>query len=241
MSQEVLACPRLLAEIREVLTERPRLRRWIERPVAELFVDRLAATMELVPDPDDVASHTRDRGDDYLIACSCSSSRVHRLRRSRLDRVEATAPTSSHARRVRRPYPVSGIPSAVRRRFRAHWRWPTTATKRDGWSPIPMTVVATETIQEASSSALGEGARGPHVAGSPLERAQLRARPGRFRRRATAGLPPATDPDAVSDSDSTCAIIRSPSRRPLRPSNHRYLRSRSRREGGARLLDWMLT
>ena len=66
-SFEVVACPRLLAEVREVLTERPRLRRWIELPVAELFVDRLAATLELVPDPGDVAGHTRDPGDDYLI------------------------------------------------------------------------------------------------------------------------------------------------------------------------------
>ena len=41
----VVACPpRLLAEVREVLTKRPRLRRWIELPVAELFVDRLAET-----------------------------------------------------------------------------------------------------------------------------------------------------------------------------------------------------
>ena len=64
---EVVACPRLLTEVREVLTERPRLRRWIELPVAELFVDRLAATLELVPDPGDVSGHTRDPRDDYLI------------------------------------------------------------------------------------------------------------------------------------------------------------------------------
>ena len=70
----VVACPRLLTEVRGVLTKRPRLRRWIELPVARLFVDRLAATLELVADPGEVSLHTRDPGDDYLITLA----RVHR-------------------------------------------------------------------------------------------------------------------------------------------------------------------
>ena len=70
---EVIVCPELLAEVREVLTERPRLRRWIDLPVAELFVNRIEGATELVPDPGDAEVHTRDPGDDYLIALA----RVH--------------------------------------------------------------------------------------------------------------------------------------------------------------------
>ena len=67
-SFEVIVCPELLDEVREVLTERPRLRRWIELPVAELFVGRIKNAAEPVPDPGEVEVHTRDPGDDYLIA-----------------------------------------------------------------------------------------------------------------------------------------------------------------------------
>ena len=71
-SFEVILCPELLDEVREVLTERPRLRRWIDLPVAELFVARIEGATELVPDPDEIEVHTRDPGDDYLIALARS-------------------------------------------------------------------------------------------------------------------------------------------------------------------------
>lgn len=70
---EAIVCPELLDEVREVLTERPRLRRWVALPVAELFVDRIAGAADLVLDPGEAEVHTRDPGDDYLIALA----RIH--------------------------------------------------------------------------------------------------------------------------------------------------------------------
>lgn len=65
---EVVMCPRLLGEIREVLTTRPRLRKWISVEDATLFVDTIEAIVDLVDDPDAVGTETRDSNDDYLIA-----------------------------------------------------------------------------------------------------------------------------------------------------------------------------
>jgi uncharacterized protein len=64
---EVVICPRLLEEVREVL-ERPRLRRFISEDSARLYVDTIRAAVDLVPDPVDVAAATRDGDDDYLVA-----------------------------------------------------------------------------------------------------------------------------------------------------------------------------
>jgi putative PIN family toxin of toxin-antitoxin system len=65
---EVIMCPELLDEIREVLTTRPRLRKWISLDNATLFVDTIATIIDLVDDPIKVTSETRDSNDDYLIA-----------------------------------------------------------------------------------------------------------------------------------------------------------------------------
>lgn len=65
---DVVMCPRLLGEIREVLTTRPRLRKWISLEDATLFVDTIEAIVDLVDDPDAVGTETRDSNDDYLIA-----------------------------------------------------------------------------------------------------------------------------------------------------------------------------
>jgi putative PIN family toxin of toxin-antitoxin system len=65
---EVIMCPELLDEIREVLTTRPRLRKWISLDTATLFVDTIATIIDLVDDPIKVTSETRDSNDDYLIA-----------------------------------------------------------------------------------------------------------------------------------------------------------------------------
>ncbi len=72
---EVVMCPELLGEIREVLTTRPRLRRWISLENATLFVDTIEAIVDLVDDPDAVGTETRDSIDDYLIALA----RTHRV------------------------------------------------------------------------------------------------------------------------------------------------------------------
>lgn len=65
---EVVMCPELLGEIREVLTTRPRLRKWISLENATVFVDTIEAIIDLVDDPDVVQTETRDPNDDYLIA-----------------------------------------------------------------------------------------------------------------------------------------------------------------------------
>jgi putative PIN family toxin of toxin-antitoxin system len=61
---DVVMCPQLLGEIREVLTTRPLLRKWISLEDATLFVDTIETIVDLVDDPDTVATETRD----YLIA-----------------------------------------------------------------------------------------------------------------------------------------------------------------------------
>lgn len=63
---EVVVCPELLGEIREVLTTRPRLRKWISLENATLFVETIEAIVDLVDDPADVQAETRDPNDDYL-------------------------------------------------------------------------------------------------------------------------------------------------------------------------------
>ena len=61
-------CPELLGEIRDVLTTRPRIRKWISVQDASLFIATIEGLVDLVPDPVEVLSVTRDSGDDYLIA-----------------------------------------------------------------------------------------------------------------------------------------------------------------------------
>lgn len=65
---EVVMCPTLLTEIRDVLTTRPRLRKWIPLGLAHHFVEAIEALVDLVADPDLVEAETRDADDDYLIA-----------------------------------------------------------------------------------------------------------------------------------------------------------------------------
>lgn len=65
---ELIICPQLLAEVAEVLTERPKLRRWISLDDARALLDRLGAEADLVDDPDEIGPTTRDSDDDYLIA-----------------------------------------------------------------------------------------------------------------------------------------------------------------------------
>jgi len=65
---EVVMCPELLGEVREVLTTRPRLRKWISLQNAALFVETIEAVVDLVENPGEVKTETRDPNDDYLIA-----------------------------------------------------------------------------------------------------------------------------------------------------------------------------
>lgn len=65
---EVVMCPALLGEIREALTTRPRLRKWISLDTATMFVDTIESLVDLVDDPVEISTETRDANDDYLIA-----------------------------------------------------------------------------------------------------------------------------------------------------------------------------
>ena len=73
-SFEVVVCPEILAEVRAVLTERPRMQKWIDIATAELFIETVSAAAELVADPEQVRRVTRDRDDDYLV----SLARAHK-------------------------------------------------------------------------------------------------------------------------------------------------------------------
>jgi uncharacterized protein len=68
-------CPSLLAEVREVLTERHSMRRWINLDTAEQYLSSLQALIDLVPDPNPIEPTTRDPDDDYIIALA----RQHRV------------------------------------------------------------------------------------------------------------------------------------------------------------------
>lgn len=65
---EVIMCPELLGEVTDVLTERPRLRRWIDLRVAQEYVGAISTLVDLVADPVEVVAATRDADDDYLVA-----------------------------------------------------------------------------------------------------------------------------------------------------------------------------
>ena len=65
---ELVICPRLLTEVREVLMERPRMRRWIDRSTAARYVETIGTAADVVPDPDAIPPLARDSNDDYLIA-----------------------------------------------------------------------------------------------------------------------------------------------------------------------------
>ena len=67
-SFDVVICPALIAEVEDVLKQRPRMRKWIALDVAERYVDTLQVLAEVVPDPGEVEATTRDVDDDYIVA-----------------------------------------------------------------------------------------------------------------------------------------------------------------------------
>ena len=64
---ELVICDRLLGEVRSVLTQRPRLRKWISLEGAEQYVRTLATLADVQPDPAPGPALTRDPDDDYVI------------------------------------------------------------------------------------------------------------------------------------------------------------------------------
>lgn len=64
---ELVICDRLIGEVRNVPTERPRLRNWISLQVAEQYLTTLSTTADVQPDPASGPELTRDPADDYVI------------------------------------------------------------------------------------------------------------------------------------------------------------------------------
>lgn len=64
---ELVICERLVAELRSVLVDRPRLRKWISLEAAELYVARITTAADIQPDPQPGPALSRDPDDDYVI------------------------------------------------------------------------------------------------------------------------------------------------------------------------------
>jgi putative PIN family toxin of toxin-antitoxin system len=64
---ELIASPKLLAEVRDVL-DRPRFRRWVSVATATEFIDGITEDAEIIDDPPAPPGLTADPDDDYLIA-----------------------------------------------------------------------------------------------------------------------------------------------------------------------------
>ena len=64
---ELVICDGLVNEVRSVLTERPRLGKWISIEAAEQYVETLAIVADVHPDPAMGPALTRDPDDDYVI------------------------------------------------------------------------------------------------------------------------------------------------------------------------------
>jgi putative PIN family toxin of toxin-antitoxin system len=62
---EVVICHSLLAEIRDVLLRRPRLRRWIDLETAHIYITTIEALADVLSDPERGEAITRDADDDY--------------------------------------------------------------------------------------------------------------------------------------------------------------------------------
>ena len=70
---EVVKCAELRHEIREVLTSRERLRKWISHESAATFIEMIGTMVDLVPDPPVEEVGIRDIEDAYLV----SLARMH--------------------------------------------------------------------------------------------------------------------------------------------------------------------
>lgn len=64
----LVICPLLVEEVENVLTTRPRLRRWIDIDLAREYVDILRTFDGIASDPEPGPPITRDAGDDYIVA-----------------------------------------------------------------------------------------------------------------------------------------------------------------------------
>lgn len=63
----VVICPALLGEVEDVL-DRPRLRKRVDRGLAQLYMATIRRVADVVADPAPIEATTRDSDDDYLVA-----------------------------------------------------------------------------------------------------------------------------------------------------------------------------
>ena len=64
---ELVVCPMLIEEVADVLTTRPRLRKWIDLDLAREYIEVLRGIQPVAPDPVDAGPLTRDADDDYIV------------------------------------------------------------------------------------------------------------------------------------------------------------------------------
>jgi uncharacterized protein len=64
---EVVVCVGVIAELRDVLLTRPRMRRWIDVETAEAYIVSIERLAEVLPDPEPGEAITRDVDDDYIV------------------------------------------------------------------------------------------------------------------------------------------------------------------------------
>ena len=67
-SVELIICNEILAELRDVLTSRPRLRKWIAFDDAERYLEMLQIRFDFVRDPHHIIPISRDSNDDFILA-----------------------------------------------------------------------------------------------------------------------------------------------------------------------------
>ena len=149
--------PLLLDEIKDVLLERPRLRRWIDLPTAQRYLTTIETLADIVKDPAPGEQLTRDPNDDYLIylarerfATSWWSSWRGVLRRDRPRRMRGRAALSSMTSSPQSRRLVLGLPIFPAR------------------GVVPASIPS-DRVPEDASSRQQPWAQTPNPRGSPLE------------------------------------------------------------------------
>jgi uncharacterized protein len=67
-SVELIICPEILVELREVLVSRPRLRKWIAISDAERYLEMIHSRFDFVQNPQHIIPISRDSNDDFILA-----------------------------------------------------------------------------------------------------------------------------------------------------------------------------
>ncbi len=64
----------LINEITDVLTRRPRMRKWVNIDIAQRLIETIQVLADVVPNPQVIEPTTRDVNDDYLVALARENS-----------------------------------------------------------------------------------------------------------------------------------------------------------------------